>query len=878
MFKSVFKTGIRSTYNVSENASFRTDLWAVYPAKHRQSGKAASVFIFDKSKFESQVQRLCSLSPNTKNPRLIISECYELIKNEVSKLTKLKHPQVLTVLEVLEETKLKFIFATEPVMANLVTLDLNSEDELSIQKGLLEVSKGLQFLHNFCSTIHLNIQPSSIYVTSQGDWKLAGFRFLQNLSELSVLERENFYIMNNSSIVPFANLNLNFTAPELIIDSTNQRLDTANDMWSLGLLIYYVYNKSDHLISCFDSNSPSEFKTEFRKFEQKFYNHRPSELKYLLKDVPESLWNLMTQLLARYPNDRMNIDSFIDSDFFDGSLIKTMWFIDEYSTKTMQEKLIFLSGLISDNGAVLKSLPIAFKNSKLLPLLVETTTAELNLLSTKKLDPDTDSLISRGFSVVMLIGENLSGLTFQDRIYSTLLDSTKKKRKDDASPLMKLANTSIKCRIEIVNYISILAKKSLQKQVTDLIKDIASLCLTYAPSETDLQEDQIRLQEMFLQKLEIVIESFDFPYIKNTLFPLICQVFKTTTILSTKLQTIATFQMLIDKNIIDQVIVSEQLLPVVENLKSRDKRIIDAILLFFTRLSQSEHIALDLEALVDKVLVQCMRLAFGCTGCSKNEFLRFMATIEGIQSTLKDRKLQTLDNVQASSNANFDSLINTPLLRVANKEDAIKGPQSKALAPNQGMSPTQVMSPQNTMEQQIGTTQNQTLKPSTRSDAKHVPSHARDTNILHKNSVHTKPQASLLRLQPKQKAPLSFGAVGLETNSHNKRVAASLATESFDDDEFEDFQDGTASNRETTLDWTSSKPKQLTPSATVMRPNVADANTSVGANLFNNVTNTASAGIKYPPGFNSTVVLTPNSTGPAAKTSTQNNHDLLDFL
>lgn len=863
MFKSVFKSGIRSTYNVSENASFRTDLWAVYPAKHRQSGKAASVFIFDKSKFETQVQRLCSQSPNTKNPRLIISECYDLIKNEVSKLTKLKHPQVLTVLEVLEETKLKFIFATEPVVANLVTLDLNKEDELSIQKGLLEVSKGLQFLHNFCSTIHLNLQPSSVFVTNQGDWKLAGFRFLQNLSELSVLERENFYIMNNSSIVPFANLNLNFTAPELLIDSTNQRLDTANDIFSLGLLIYYVYNKGEHLISCFDSNSTSEFKTEFRKFEQKFYNHRPSELKYLLKEIPESLLISMTQLLARYPNDRITIDLFIDSDFFNGSLIKTMWFIDEYSTKTMQEKLIFLSGLVSDEGAVLKKLPVAFKNSKLLPLLVDTTIAELGLLSSKKLDSDTDNLISRAFKVIMLIGEDLSGLSFQDRIYSTMLDSVKK-RKEDASPLMRLAKASVKCRFEIVDHIHILAKKSLQKQVTDLIKDIATLCLTYAPNETDLQEDQIKLQEMFLQKLDNVVEMFDFPYIKNTLFPLICQVFKTTTILSTKLQTITTFQMLIDKNIIDRVIVNEQLLPVVENLKSRDKRIISAILFFFTRLSQSEHIALDLEVLVDKVLVQCMRLAFGCTGCSKTEFLEFMASVERIQSTLKERKLLTLDNIQEPSSTNFDSLINTPLLRLANKEDTIKGPQLKP------------MSIQNATTDHTTSSPNASVLATTRVPRGTISATTKPT-----------PQVRPLRLQAKQKAPLSFGAIGTETNIHNQRVAASLTPqETFDDDEFEDFQDGSSSKRETSLDWNSARPQAsqssapqhfqpATPSAAVMQPNFGNGT----ANLFHgNTTSAPNAGVKYPPGYNATVVLTPNSTGSPAATAPQKSLDLLDFL
>ena len=86
------------------------------------------------------------------------------------------------------------------------------------------------------------------------------------------------------SVVPFANFNLNFTAPELIIDS-HTKLDFANDIWSLGQLIYYLYNHHDLLINCFDANSISDYKQEFRKFEQKFYNHKPTELKYVLKDI-----------------------------------------------------------------------------------------------------------------------------------------------------------------------------------------------------------------------------------------------------------------------------------------------------------------------------------------------------------------------------------------------------------------------------------------------------------------------------------------------------------------------------------------------------------------------------------------------------------------
>lgn len=671
MFKSVFKSGIRGTYNVSENPSFHTDLWAVYPAKHKQSGKLASVFIFDKTKFESLVNRLCSQS-SARNPRQIITECYELVKYEVSQLTKLKHPQILTILEVLEETKLKFIFASEPIVSNLQNLDFKNENDLSIQKGLLEVSKGLQFLHNYCSIIHLNLQPSSVFVNSQGDWKLGGFKFLQNLNELSPLERENFYIMNNSSVVPFANLNLNYTAPELLFESGSQKLNTSNDIWSLGMLIYYLYNKGESLINCFDSNSPSDFKDEFRKFEQKFYRHLPSELKYLLRDVPDSLGTILTQLLARYPNDRMSIDQFIDSEFFDGSLIKMMWFIDEFATKSMKEKLIFLEGLLS-NSNILAELPNTFRNSKLLNLLIEVITNETALLSNKALDPDTNTLISKCLLIVFRIGELLSKLSFQDRIYDTLLTTSKTKKSE--SQFSKLAKVSVKVRIALVSNFELLFKKLPQNNALDIVKEMADNCLTFVPTEVDLQAGQMQLQDMFLAQLQLCASMFDFSYIKNSLFPLLCQVFKTTTVLSTKVQTIKTFEYFIDQKVIDRIIVNEQLLPVLENVKSRDKRIIGAMLEVLSCLALSEHISLELETIVDKVIAQCQRLAFSCTECNKTEFTEFLKSVQSIQTTAIKRKLDTLS---AGSNdvpaTNFDTVINTPLLRTGLKEDKMKAP------------------------------------------------------------------------------------------------------------------------------------------------------------------------------------------------------------
>ncbi|SGZ47590.1 CIC11C00000001684 [Sungouiella intermedia] len=835
MFKSVFKTGIRGIYNVSDNLSFQTDSWSVYPAKHKLTGKVVSVFIFDKTKFETLVNRICSQSPNTKNPKLIISECYELVKYEVSQLTKLKHPQILTIIEVLEETKLKFLFVSEPVVATLNTLDLNKEDELSIQKGLLEISKGLQFLHNYCSIVHLNLQPQSVFVNAQGDWKLAGFKFLQNLNDISSLERENFYIMNNSSVVPFANLNVNFTAPELIVDSAGLKLGNPNDIWSLGVLIFFLYNKGEYLIDCFDNNSPSDFKDEFRKFQQKFYNHHPSELRYLLKGVPQSLWLIMTQLLARYPNDRISIDQFIDSEYFNGSLIKMMWFIDEFSTKTIDEKLVFLEGLLNQKDDLLSKLPTNFKNSKLLPLLVEVITSEINLLSNTRLTTDTDKFLSASLMVVLRIGQDLSSLSFQDRIYEPLLN-THKSKKSETSTFTKLSKVSVNIRLAIVNNTEMLLKKLQPKQVIEIVQELANLCLTFSPSDIDLQANQIQLQDLYLKNLELVAGLIDFPYMKNTLFPLLCQVFKTTTVLSTKLQTLCTFQILIEKKAIDRVIVNEQLLPVLENLKSRDKRIIIHVLQFFVQLTQSEHISLELEILVDRILVQCFRLSFGCNECSKQEFQEFMNYIATIQKSLTERKFATLSEGSHAPATSFDSIINTPLLRHGGKNEIAKTPLFKPMAPSKDI-------------------QQKPQPP--------------------QKDVGVRSKVKPLTLKP-QKAPLSFGATTARSNAMNSTLVSNLHPLNRADDkdeEFDEYQDTNPSRNGngSSIDWSSARAHPQSQTTHSFGQTLQPQNSPIASGQL-------TAKVNYPPGFNANLVLTPNSTGTREPKKATNPNDLLDFL
>ena len=94
--------------------------------------------------------------------------------------------------EPLEETRSELTFVTEMVTASLGNILAAAKsgkpragagaghdgevdlDEVEIQKGTLQVAKGLAFLHTQAKSVHLNLSPDAILVNAKGDWKLSG--------------------------------------------------------------------------------------------------------------------------------------------------------------------------------------------------------------------------------------------------------------------------------------------------------------------------------------------------------------------------------------------------------------------------------------------------------------------------------------------------------------------------------------------------------------------------------------------------------------------------------------------------------------------------------------------------------------------------------
>lgn len=668
MFDAMFKTGIKSIYSISDTPKFSVGGWKIYPAKHRQTGKRVSVFIFEKNKFETHISRLHSHSSTSGNLKLIIEDTYRILRLEVSQLTRLKHPQILSVVEPCEETKLKLTFVTEPVNSTVAQFQIPDGDKLSIIKGLYEVGKALQFLHNNCNIVHHDVQPNSIFVTEAGDWKLGGFKFLKSIDDLSINERENFLISNSVSIIPFANVNLDFAAPELLIDGFGDKLATSNDIWSLGMLIYWLYNNGESLINCFDKTSLSDYRAEFKTLEKKFQNMNNQSLRYIFKEIPERYWKEYVSIVCKNSRERSTIDRFLVLSFFQNSFIKVVLSLEEFSMKLPSEKISFIEDLLNDDE-LSEKLPSSLIATKLVPTLVDTIISELNISKGNSSQSDATILLGRAMMLLLSTGRALSANSFRDRIYKPLLEPNRKNPKEQISH--KLIRSTTQVRLAIVEHTEVLFSKLPSEEVSIIMQNMAEISLT--TSDSDSESDQILLQNLYLSKVALFASTYEYSYLKGTLAPLLCSVFKTTRILSTKIHTIATFQELVKLSIIDKDILSEQILPVVENLKSRNKAIIEAVLSFFEAIIFESKIRLSVDEAVSKILCQCLRLLFGCTDCDKESFKLLQEKVFAIQSNISVKKI---GNLGEASHSDGSSAGHTPALKTSRFPTTNNSPQT----------------------------------------------------------------------------------------------------------------------------------------------------------------------------------------------------------
>jgi SCY1-like protein 2 len=194
-----FQSNISSNYTISPNPHSTSGPWKIYDAKKKSTGKAASVFIFEKKSLDPRGGSMSGGRMNAASLKRAHEEVLERLKKEASSLARLRHPSILELAEPVEETRNGgLMFATEPVTASLAGLLQEKDDqeraggvggrrsryvieeadggrrrreleidELEIQKGLIQIGKGLEFLHESAGLVHGNLTPEAIFINAK---------------------------------------------------------------------------------------------------------------------------------------------------------------------------------------------------------------------------------------------------------------------------------------------------------------------------------------------------------------------------------------------------------------------------------------------------------------------------------------------------------------------------------------------------------------------------------------------------------------------------------------------------------------------------------------------------------------------------------------
>ena len=395
-----FQSNIASNYSIAPQPTSIAGPWKIFDAKKKSGGKNVSVFVFDRKSLEPQGGSFGARG-SASSVRRAHDEVVERLKKEASSLARLRHPSILELAEPVEETRNGgLMFATEQVSASLASVleDKNQQeraggvggrgsryvvedpdgqgrrrreveiDELEIQKGLLQVGKGLEFLHESAGLVHANLTPDAIFINGKSDWKISGLGFstppdgatgASPVTPISLAE-----VLNYDARLPrFVQLNVDFASPDFILDTN---ITQSADMFSLGLIVIALYN-SPHVSPIESSYSVSTYKRIFSTPSSiPTHNNNFHCSQNLPKDIKG---DLLPKLITRRPAQRYGAREFQQAQYFDNVLVSTMRFLDSLPAKTPSEKAQFMRGL----PRILSQFPKSVLEKKILPALLEET-------------------------------------------------------------------------------------------------------------------------------------------------------------------------------------------------------------------------------------------------------------------------------------------------------------------------------------------------------------------------------------------------------------------------------------------------------------------------------------------------------------------------
>lgn len=689
MFNNVFKSGIYAHYSVSSTPTFTSTPWLIYDAKNNKTKQKCSLFKFDKKLFEQFVHdnssnSFSSISKTTY--KLILSETIKYVKAYVSTLIKFKHPNILSVIEPLEERQSSMIFVTERVtenLANFLKEDKNKqENELLIINGLSQVSEALIFLHNNANSIHLNLIPSSIFITEKLDFKLSGFNFAESYESSG----SSYNFLNPDDRFPsFLSINLDYSDPTLIID---KQLGYFNDIFSMGCIIYQtlnVMNPGKKLIS--SNNDMYDYKAGINKL-------KTGNGSYKFAD--EFLNNNFDKLINLNPNFRVGIEEFKNSSFFNNELVNSLDFINNFESKTLVEKDIFLKGFNSRN--FYQRFPKFILIDKFLPILKETFSNVSNLVifpvaltGIFKISPQLSNLMFTELLVEILkpltIKSNgkkfeLNIISFTE-IQSIIIENLKvtlEKLSSVSPTLFRKAEKSF--LVPLMNHVLADGAISIEQLQTEANNNAIQNVFNTVKTLGQVSPEKLKIQERFLSNLSLIIATLQkqsenensnsnpagslnaaantvtnmltgkfsaINFIESELFPKISKVFKTTGSMTIRLEILNNYIHLTKDRIVAPGFSSKQIIPILIGIKQKNNQQILQKLYDYYSIYLDQEELFDKNLFVETIIPELLKLSFQNNELTIIKFNEFFALLGNFQIKLKEKHTIYLEKYNAKN-------------------------------------------------------------------------------------------------------------------------------------------------------------------------------------------------------------------------------------
>ncbi|XP_065092305.1 SCY1-like protein 2 [Ochlerotatus camptorhynchus] len=561
-------------------------MWKIYTGTKKSTGQEASIFLLEKRLLERY----------SKEDR---EEIFEIVRRGVTQITKIRHPQVLTVQHPLEESRESFAFATEPVYASLANvlgdttnipssviseLGNYSLYETEIKYGLLQLIEGIQFIHNETKLVHRNISPHSVVLNSYGIWKIFGFDYCASN------ENANRYEYNpNLNILAIPSLE--YTAPECVLESA---YSSRADYYSLGVLICAIYAKKCNPFKTFGRDY-----TAFKKHAQELRSAKCP----CLMNVPQAMRSNVEKLLTASPERRPDLVQLSKVPYFDDIGVKSLSYLDTLFQRDNQDKAKFYKGL----PQIIKMLPARINLHRILTCLVK-----------EFIHP---TMIPFVLPNVLLIAESCTKTEYEKHIFPHI-KSIMSLQDPVQILLIFMQNMELLLKLTLPNDVKLYVLPMVYKALESSSTQVQELCLAVLPSFANL---------------------IDYPSMKNSLLPRIKHLCSKSGVASVRVNCLLCVGQLLPQ--LDKWLVLDDILVFLPTVTPREPAVIMAIIGIYKVAANHEMLGIPKEFAANKVLpfLWPLSIEHGLTSQQYNVIMAFVTELSSKVQAEHMRKLEQLN-------------------------------------------------------------------------------------------------------------------------------------------------------------------------------------------------------------------------------------------